>query len=129
MATISRFEDLDIWRKSREYNKKVYAITLYDPFSKDYRFKDQIRAAFGSIMDNIAEGFERDGNNEFILFLGYAKGSAGEVRSQLYRACDCKYITEDECAILVGEVLELSKSISGFINCLKNSELKGRKFS
>lgn len=129
MATINRFEDLDIWQKAREYDKKIFAITLYDLFSKDFRFKDQIRASSGSIMDNVAEGFERDGNKEFILFLSYSKGSAGEVRSQLYRAFDRGYISQEECEILVNEVLELSKSISGFINYLKNSEYKGRKFT
>lgn len=88
MATISKFEDLAIWHNAREFCKDVYALTKHSEFSTDYRFKDQIRASSGSIMDNIAEGFERDGNKEFIQFLFIAKASCGETRSQLYRALD-----------------------------------------
>ena len=79
---IERFEDMEMWQKARELSKIVYEITRREKFSKDYRFRDQIRAAAGSVMDNIAEGFEREGNKEFIKFLSYSKGSIGEVRSQ-----------------------------------------------
>ena len=64
-----RFEDLDLWRESREFCKDIYKITRYDLFNKDFRFRDQVRASSGSIMDNIAEGFERNGNKEFIQYL------------------------------------------------------------
>ena len=92
---IEKFEDLNIWKVAREINQFIYKITLTDKFAKDYRFKDQIKGSSGSIMDNIAEGFERDGNKEFIQFLSIAKVSCGELRSQIYRAYDYSYITED----------------------------------
>jgi four helix bundle protein len=88
MATIRRFEDLNVWQKARDLSKVIYLKSIKGSFSKDFALKDQINAASGSVMDNIAEGFERDGRLEFIQFLSYSKGSAGEVRSQLYRAYD-----------------------------------------
>ena len=96
MATITKFEDLKIWQKARELCREIALLTRQDEFSKDYRLKDQIKSSSGSIMDNIAEGFERDGRKEFIQFLSMSKGSAGEVRSQLYRAHDCGYITKQK---------------------------------
>lgn len=78
---INRFEDLEIWQEAREFCKFIFDITSSGPFNKDFRFRDQIRASSGSIMDNIAEGYERDGNKEFIQFLSIAKGSCGEARS------------------------------------------------
>ena len=101
MATYKKFEELSIWQLSRELCKKIYKITNYDSFSKDLRFVSQIRAAGGSIMDNIAEGFDRRGNKEFVYFLYVSNGSCGEVRSQLHRAFDCHYISEDEYKTLV----------------------------
>ena len=89
------FEELKIWQNARELTKEIYAITRLPEFSKDYRFVGQITAAMGSVMDNIAEGFERDGNKEFLQFLSIAKGSCGEVRSQIYRAYDVGYINEE----------------------------------
>jgi four helix bundle protein len=83
MTKISNFEDLQIWQNARELSKVVYEITKTEPFNKDYRFRDQVRASAGSVMDNIAEGFEREGNKEFLQFLSIAKGSCGETRSQL----------------------------------------------
>ena len=125
---VSRFEDLDIWKFSRELCKDIYNITHFEPFNKDFRFRDQIRAAAGSIMDNIAEGYERNGNKELMQFLYIAKGSCGEVRSQLYRALDNNYINEAEFNLLYEKGLNLSKSIFGFISYLKKSEMDGIKY-
>ncbi|MCL2434720.1 MAG: four helix bundle protein [Lentimicrobiaceae bacterium] len=122
-----QFEELDIWKQSRVLCKDVYRITNYELFSKDFRLRDQIRASSGSIMDNIAEGFERNGNKEFIQFLYIAKGSSGETRSQLYRALDNNYIHQEEFNTIYNKVFQLSKSISGFIQYLKNSQLTGHK--
>ena len=122
-----RFEDLDLWRESREFCKDIYKNTRYDLFNKDFRFRDQVRASSGSIMDNIAEGFERNGNKEFIQFLYIAKGSCGETRSQLYRALDNNYVTEQEFNTIHYKALFLSKSISNFIQYLKTSQITGHK--
>ena len=94
--TINSFEDLEIWQLAREICIFVKQITDKEMFNKDFRFRDQIRGASGSIMDNIAEGFERDGNKEFGQFLSITKGSNGEVRSQSYRAFDYNYITPEQ---------------------------------
>lgn len=128
MATINCFEDLEIWKMAREFYKDMFRITNYESFSKDYKLIGQIKGSSGSIMDNIAEGFERSGNKEFIQFLYFSKGSCGETRSQLYRALDSTYITEDEFILLKEKAIQLSKSISSLITYLRNSELKGDKY-
>ena len=129
MATINRFEDLLSWQKSRELCREVYDVSCNGKFSKDFALRDQIRSAVGSVMDNIAEGFERNGKNEFIQFLAIAKGSAGEVRSQVHRAMDVGYLTKDQFDDLQKRCLEISSMISKFISYLKSSLLKGSKFN
>ncbi len=88
MSTVSNFEDLEIWQLARQQASDIYQLYSQEPFSKDWELKNQINAASGSVMDNIAEGFERSGNKELSNFLLISKGSNGEVRSQLYRASD-----------------------------------------
>jgi four helix bundle protein len=124
----SFFEDLPIWQKSRELSKYVFEITSEKPFTNDFKFRDQIRASSGSVMDNIAEGFERSGNKEFIQFLYIAKGSCGETRSQSHRAFDFRYINQETLDQLTMKTKELSSEISNFIKYLKNSGMKGEKF-
>jgi four helix bundle protein len=128
MAKIEKFEDLEVWKEARELCKLVYTYINRAPFSKDFDLVRQIRKSSGSIMDNIAEGFERDGKKEFIQFLSISKGSAGEVRSQSYRAFDQNYISKEEFNELYEKANSISKMLSGFINYLKNSELKGIKY-
>ena len=128
MATISRFEDLEIWQKARVLTKRVFILSKKEKFAQDFRFRSQILSSSGSIMDNIAEGFERGGNNEFKQFLSIAKGSAGETRSQIYRAFDFEYISENDFEELVPEYENLSGKIKNFMTYLQNSEIKGIKF-
>lgn len=127
MAKVEKFEDLVIFQMARNLCKEVYAITKHSEFKKDPRFVQQIHAAAGSIMDNIAEGYERDGNKEFINFLYIAKGSCGEVRSQIIRASDVGFIDKDTAKRLYNDSLNLSKSISKFITTLKSSSITGLK--
>jgi four helix bundle protein len=128
MSTWNSFEDIDIWQLARAFCKDVHRIIQYDGLKKDYRLKDQIIGSSGSIMDNIAEGFERGGNKEFIQFLSISKGSAGESRSQLYRIYDCNYITEKEFLELKQKISMISGKLSNLIKYLKQSEFKGIKY-
>ena len=112
---------------ARDLCKEVYAITKEGEFHKDSRFVQQIHASAGSVMDNIAEGYERDGNKEFINFLYIAKGSCGEVRSQVIRASDVGFIDKDTATRLYNMCLNLGKSIAKFISSLKESGMGGRK--
>ncbi len=128
MAAVKDFEELAIFQKASELSKKIYPITKRGKFKNDFRFVQQIRAAAGSIMDNIAEGFERGGNKEFLNFLYIAKGSCGEVRSQLIRANDVGYFTQEEYDELYKECRMLSAGIMNFIKEIKNSDLSGAKF-
>jgi four helix bundle protein len=125
---IERFEDLDIWKEARLLNRKIFELTRNGPFVKDFKLKAQILSSSGSIMDNIAEGFERAGNKEFIQFLSIAKGSCGECRSQIHRALDYRYIDDESFLQLNNMSIAVSRKISNLITYLKNSELKGYKF-
>ncbi|QXP71733.1 four helix bundle protein [Polaribacter sp. R2A056_3_33] len=128
MATIRRFEDLEIWQLARKLAQQVIFISKNTDLKNDYRFKDQIKTSSGSVMDNIAEGFERDGNLEFRQYLSIAKGSAGEVRSQSYRLFDSEYISEEKLNDLIIECEHLSKKIANFISYLNKRDFKGTKF-
>jgi four helix bundle protein len=126
--TINCFEDLEIWQEARELCKVIRKFTFRGLCNHDFRFRDQINASAGSIMDNIAEGFERDGNKEFSQFLSISKGSCGETRSQCYRAYDFEYINQIELDELLERTQRLGNKIGNFIKYLKNSPLKGAKF-
>ena len=126
---VTRFEDLEIWQEARELCKVVYEITSTSPFSLDFKFRDQIRASSGSAMDNIAEGFNREGNKEFCQFLYVSLGSTGEVRSQSYRAYDNKYINEVKFNELLERTDSLSRKTYNLIQHLKHSDIKGLKYT
>lgn len=128
MSAIKRFEDLEAWKIAREVTKEVYRVSNADKLNRDFALRDQIRRAAISVLSNIAEGFERDGDKEFVQFLSVAKGSAGEVRAQLYIAFDQNYFTETEFKVIYDKVTENSRLISGLIRYLQQSELKGKKF-
>jgi len=127
MASIQKFEDIEAWQKARELTWQVYTLSGSGQFSRDFGLRDQIRRAAVSIMSNIAEGFERGSNKEFIQFLYIAKGSAGEVRAQLYVALDQGYIDRKNFDSLSRDVAEISRMISGFITYLSKSNFKGEK--
>lgn len=128
MAVVERFEELRIWQMARELCQEVYLHTETQPWKTDTRFVQQIRAAAGSVMDNIAEGVERDGNKEFIQFLYVAKGSCGEVRSQIIRASDTNFLNHTDAKRLYNVCLELSSAIAAFIKSLKKSSITGSKY-
>ena len=128
MATIQKFEDLEVWKKARILSNKVYPLTFKEPIASDFRMKDQMRGSVGSIMDNIAEGFERGSKLEFINSLTISKGETGELKSQLYRCLDNKYISQKLFDELYSLANEITKMITSFINYLNKSKIKGQKF-
>ena len=129
MAKIERFEDIEAWKRSRVLTKKVYDCTKQRGFEKNFGLKDQIRRASVSTMSNIAEGFERGGNQEFLQFLATAKGSSGEVRSQLYVALDQGYITQQQFNDMYNDAETISKMVGGFMGYLKTTVLRGSKYA
>lgn len=124
-----RFEELELWICAKNFAVSVYKITDEGSFKKDFGLKDQLRRASVSVVSNIAEGYERNGNKEFVQFLSMAKGSAGEIRAQLYIVKDLNYITNNEFEVLIENITQISKMLSGFMNYIKQSELKGSKYN
>lgn len=128
MATIEKFEEIISWQEARILNKNVGRLIDEERFKKNFRLIAQIEGSAGSIMDNIAEGFERGGNKEFIQFLYIAKASCGEFRSQLYRALDREYINDIEFESLSIYAKKISMLVQKLIKYLHESEIKGIKF-
>lgn len=125
---VNDFEELSIYQLSRELAKQVYNITRTGDFKFDTRFVQQMRASSGSISDNIAEGFERQGNKEFLQFLYIAKGSCGEFRSQINRAYDAEFITKETYDQMYADCRRLGAGILNFIKSIKSFESKGSKY-
>ena len=126
---VKQFEDLEIWKEARRLTQAIYQLTKSDKFSRDFALRDQVRRAAVSIMSNIAEGFERGGNQEFVQFLYVAKASCGEVRSQIYVALDQGYMPKPDSEESIVSFRRLSGMIGNLINYLRRSDMKGAKFN
>ncbi|MGH7870850.1 MAG: four helix bundle protein [Candidatus Binatia bacterium] len=125
---IKNFEDLEIWKDARHLTREIYSLSMAPKFSKDFALRDQMRRAAVSIMSNIAEGFERGGNQEFVQFLYIAKGSCGELRSQLFVALDQEYVDQKIADNLLIILKRLSVMVKHLIDHLKRSGLRGPKY-
>jgi four helix bundle protein len=128
MATVQSFEDLKVWQQARILSKDIHELTKMNDYSSNPDLKRQMKNSSGSTMDNIAEGFERGGNKEFIQFLYIAKGSCGELRSQLYRSLDHELISETDHNLLANKAKDISSMLYSFIKYLKNCNVKGDKY-
>ena len=128
MGTIRKFEDIEAWQKARELTRQIYTLSGSGQFARDFGLRDQIRRASVSIMSNIAEGFGRGGNREFIQFLSTAKGSASEVQAQLYVALDAGHISEKQFKNLYSSTEEAARLIGGLLRYLRNNDFKGSKY-
>lgn len=126
--SVKTFEDMEVWKEARRLTQRIYHLTKNEDFAKDFGLRDQIRRAAVSIMSNIAEGFERGDNQEFVQFLYVAKASCGEVRSQIYVALDQNYVANIEVGELTKSFKRLSSMISNLITYLRKSGMKGEKF-
>jgi len=123
MAAIEKFEDIKAWQEARRLLNRIYEITDGERFSKDWELKNQIRSSGLSVMSNIAEGFDRSSDKEFIQFLRIATGSCSELKSQLYAALDQKYITDKLFSEIYQKATDVTKLINGFIRYLKKANL------
>lgn len=128
VSTFKSFEEINAWQRARDLTRRIYQISSEGHFARDYGLRDQMRRACISIMSNIAEGHERSGTKEFVQFLSVAKGSVGEVRSQLYIALDQEYISVATFEQLSGEAMEISRMLSGLMKYLRKAGMKGIKY-
>lgn len=128
MAKIEKFQDLEAWKMARKITKEIYDISKQDKFSRDFALVNQIRRASISILSNIAEGFERNGDKEFLQFLSIAKASNAEVYAQLYVALDQQYIDNTKFKEIAEDLEETGRIIGGLMKYLHQSELRGSKF-
>ena len=128
MATFKKFEEIEAWKKSRELTNRIYGISKSGPFAKDFALRDQIRRASVSIMSNIAEGHDRGGTGEFVQFLSTAKGSAAEVKCQLYVALDQSYVDDSTFSELSNLATEIGNMVAGLMKYLRHSGIKGTKY-
>lgn len=128
MANYSSFEEMVIYKLAREQSNQVWNLILTTALGQDFKLREQINGSSGSVMDNIAEGFGRGGNKEFIAFLSYSRGSCCETKAQLQRCFDRKYINEITFLELNANAQIIIDQISKFINYLKVSEKKGSKY-
>src|SRR5947207_12235361 len=128
MSTFKRFEEIAAWQKARLFCNEIFIITTETSLAKDYKLKAQIDDASGSIMDNIAEGFGRGGNPEFIQHLEISHASACECQSQLYRIMDRKYITEEKFRALYEKAEEIKRILLSLIDYLLKSDFNGPKY-
>ena len=129
MATFKRFEELEIWQLAREMCIEIEKLIEVDLYYKNRRLKDQIQGSSGSVMDNIAEGFEKESTKEFINYLFYAKGSCAEMRSQLVRMTDLGYFSSEMTKPLITNAEEISRKIKRFIIYLQSIEHKGNRYA
>lgn len=120
MTTITRFEEIEAWQTAREITKQIYSVTEEGKFARDFGLKDQLRRAAVSVMSNVAEGFESKTQPLFIRYLGIAKASAGEVRSQLYVSRDVNYLTEEQFSQLFQLAEKASRQLSRFISYIES---------
>jgi four helix bundle protein len=128
MSKIQKFEDVLAWQKARELTREIYTHAKAGLFAKDFGLRDQIQRAAVSIMGNVAEGFDRGGDKEFIQFLSISKGSCGEVKSHLYVALDQQYVNSTQFDRLYKSADEVGRLLAGFMAYLKQSDLRGKKF-
>lgn len=126
MSTVQKFEDLEIWQLARRLSQKIYQLIICEPFASDFRLKDQMRRSSGSIMDNIAEGFERGSRLEFINSLTTVKGEIGELKSQLYRALDNPYLHREKFEELYNDANLLTKKTTSFVAYLNKTKIGDR---
>ena len=122
------FENTEVWKDARSLIKEIFRATKSELMKREYFLQDQMKRSALSILSNISEGFERDGNKELIQFLSHAKGSAGELRAQLIAGCDMGLLSLEDFERLHDKVVSISRQLSGFIRYLKGSSMKGRKF-
>ena len=128
MSTFQNFTEIEAWQKARELTSKIYTVSKYGEFSKDFELRSQICSASISAMSNIAEGFDRNGTAEFVQFLVVAKGSVAEVASELFVAKDQNYVTAEEFDRLIALTTETGRKIGALMNYLRRSGIKGSKF-